>query len=203
MLCCCFVAEFRFVQFDSCDQQAFSEGLSPHRNTEEFLECKHVGCRADVFRNCTSSSGISWRVFGFCSCCGHPAMNCSTLSWCLEMCVTKLCFTVRCSRFLSKLTSIKMYKSLRGVNAPVFFLMCSLKASPISVPLGKQLVNEAVDPAELRSRETENGDVDLISRSRDVDDGVWFGLEKALDRTLSATDRVQKSDAEHCWPVQQ
>ena len=29
--------------------------------------------------------------------------------------------------------------------------------------------------------------VDLISRSRDVDDGVWFGLEEALDRTLSAT----------------
>ena len=41
MLCCCFVAEFRLVQ-------AFSEGLSPHRNAEEFalpefLECKHVG----------------------------------------------------------------------------------------------------------------------------------------------------------------
>ena len=30
--------------------------------------------------------------------------------------------------FLSKLTSIKMHKSLRGVNASVFFLMCSLKA---------------------------------------------------------------------------
>ena len=89
--------------------------------------------------------------------------------------------------FLSKLTSIRMYKSLRGVNAPVFFLMCSLKASPSSVPLGKQLVNEAVDPAELRSRETQNGDVDLISGSRDVDDGVWFDLEEALDRTLSAT----------------
>ena len=48
MLCYCFVAEFRFVQFDSCDQQAFSEGLSPHCNAEEFalselLECKHVG----------------------------------------------------------------------------------------------------------------------------------------------------------------
>ena len=48
MLCCCFVAEFRLVQCDSCDQQAFSEGLSPHRNAEEFalpefLECKHVG----------------------------------------------------------------------------------------------------------------------------------------------------------------
>ena len=66
------------------------------------------------------------------------------------------------SPFLSKLTSIKMYKSLRGVSASVFFLMCSLKGSPSSVPLGEQLVNEAVDPAELLSRETENGDVDLI-----------------------------------------
>ena len=48
MLCCCFVSEFHLVQFDSCDQQAFSEGLFPHRNAEEFalpefLECKHVG----------------------------------------------------------------------------------------------------------------------------------------------------------------
>ena len=54
MLCCCFVAEFRLVQFDSCDQQAFSESLFPHRNAEEsalheLLECKHVSCRADVF----------------------------------------------------------------------------------------------------------------------------------------------------------
>ena len=46
--------------------------------------------------------------------------------------------------FLSKLTSIKMYKSFRGLNASVSFLMCSLKASPSSVPLGKQLVNEEV-----------------------------------------------------------
>ena len=36
MLCCCFVAEFRLVQFDSCDQKAFSEGLSTHRKPEEF-----------------------------------------------------------------------------------------------------------------------------------------------------------------------
>ena len=48
MLCCCFVSEFHLVQFDSCDQQAFSEGLFSHRNAEEFalpefLECKHVG----------------------------------------------------------------------------------------------------------------------------------------------------------------
>ena len=89
--------------------------------------------------------------------------------------------------FLSKLT---MYKSLRGVSASVFFLMCSLKASPSNVPLGKQLVNEAVDPAELRPRETENGDVDLISRSREVDDCVWFGLKEAQDRTMSAMGKI-------------
>ena len=45
MLCCCCVAEFRLVQFDSCDQQAISVGLF---NAEEFalhelLECKLVG----------------------------------------------------------------------------------------------------------------------------------------------------------------
>ena len=92
--------------------------------------------------------------------------------------------------FLSKLTSIKMFKSLRGVNASVFFLMCSLKASPSSVPLSKQLVNEAVDPAELRPRETEKGDVYLISRSRDVDDCVSFGLNEAQDRTMSAMGKI-------------
>ena len=116
-------------------------------------------------------------------------MNCSTLSWYLEMCVTKVCSTVRCSRLLHFFQSSRVSRCtnlLMVSNASVFFLMRSLKASPSSVPLGKQLVNEAVDPAELRPRETENGDVDLISRSRDVDDGVWFGLEEALDRTLSA-----------------
>ena len=65
--------------------------------------------------------------------------------------------------FLSNLTSIKMFKSLRGANASVFFLMCNFKASPSSVPLGKESVEEAVDRAELRPRETANGDVDLIS----------------------------------------
>ena len=121
-------------------------------------------------------------------------MNCSTLSWYLEMCVCdEVVFhssMFKSPAFLSKLTSIKMHKSLRGVNASVFFLMCSLKASPSTVPLGKQLVNEAVGPAELRPRETENGDVDLISRSRDVDDCVWFCLEEAQDRTMSAVGKI-------------
>ena len=71
-----------------------------------------------------------------------------------------------------------MYKSLRGVNASVFFLVCSLKASPSNIPLGKQLVNEAVDPAELRSRETENGD------------DVWVRRNEAQDRTVSAMGKI-------------
>ena len=37
--------------------------------------------------------------------------------------------------FLSKLASVKMFKNLRGVNAFVFFLACSLKANPSCVPL--------------------------------------------------------------------
>ena len=54
MLCCCFVADFRLVQFDSCDQQAFSECLSPHRNAEEFAMPNFGSvstwcCRADAF----------------------------------------------------------------------------------------------------------------------------------------------------------
>ena len=74
-----------------------------------------------------------------------------------------------------------MYKSLRGVNASVFLLMCSWKANPSSVPLGKQLVNEAVDPAELRLRETENGDVDLVSRSHEGQ--TMCGLDTTKLRT--------------------
>ena len=65
-----------------------------------------------------------------------------------------------------------------------------LQSKSSSVPLGKESVKEAVDPAELRPRETENGDVDLISRSRDVDDCVWFGLEKAQDRTMSFMGKI-------------
>ena len=78
--------------------------------------------------------------------------------------------------FLSKLTSVKRRKHLCDVYAFVFFLMCGLKANPSNVPLRKQLVNEAVDPAELRRRETENG--------------VWFGFEEAQDRIMSAMGKI-------------
>ena len=80
-------------------------------------------------------------------------MNCSTLSWYLEMCVTKLCSTVRvqdsCISF--KAHEYQDVQTLRGVNASVFFLMCSLKASPSRVPLGKQLVSRAA-PGRDRER---------------------------------------------------
>ena len=83
--------------------------------------------------------------------------------------MTKLCSTVRCSRLLHFFQSsrvLRCTKSLRGVNASVFFLICSLKANPSSVPLGKQ---------QSCARER-----------RDVDDCVWFGLEDAQDRTMWA-----------------
>ena len=41
--------------------------------------------------------------------------------------------------FLSKLTNVKMFKHLRGGNAFVFFLACSLKAHSSCVPLGEML----------------------------------------------------------------
>ena len=90
---------------------------------------------------------------------------------------------------LSKLTSVKMSKHLRGVYAFVCFLMCSLRANSSSVPLGKQLVNEAVDPAELRPRMIENGDVDLVSRSHEAYD-VWVEHNEAQDRTMSAMGKI-------------
>ena len=41
--------------------------------------------------------------------------------------------------FLSKLTIVKMFKYLSGVNACMFFLACSLKANPGCVSLGEML----------------------------------------------------------------
>ena len=108
--------------------------------------------------------------------------------------------------FLSKLTSIKMYKSLRGVNASVFFLRCSLKASPSKVPRKAVGDGGSWSSRAALERETEHGDVDLIFRSRDVDDGAWFGLEGTLDRTLSATGPrtvCRKAMQNIGWPVQQ
>ena len=45
--------------------------------------------------------------------------------------------TAKSAVFPSKLTSVKMFKHLRGVNAFVFFLACSLKSNPSCVSLGK------------------------------------------------------------------
>ena len=75
--------------------------------------------------------------------------------------------------FLSKLMSVKMCKHLRGVNAFVFFLMCSLKANPSCVPLGEMLIDD-LDPARQLQRKSMNGYVDLVSRSHVADD-VWVG----------------------------
>ena len=88
--------------------------------------------------------------------------------------------------FLSKLTSVKMCKHLRGVNAFVFFLMCSLKANPSCVPLGEMLHIDDLDPARLLQRKSMNDYVDLVSGSHEADN-VWVGHNEAQDRTMSAS----------------
>ena len=114
-----------------------------------------------------------WNIvvsFGFCSCCGHPAMYCSTLPgetilveslyervWrCVCNEVVSHSLMSMSAAFLSKLTSVKMYKHLCGVNAFVFFLTCSLEPNPSCVPLGEILDIDALDPAELPQRESKN-----------------------------------------------
>ena len=95
--------------------------------------------------------------------------------------------------FLSKLASVKMCKHLRGVNAFVFFLMCSLKANPSCVPLGEMLDIDDLDPARLPQRKSMNDYVDLVSRSHEADD-VWVGHNEAQDRTMSAMGKILLGD---------
>ena len=86
--------------------------------------------------------------------------------------------------FLSKLTSVKMFKHLRGVNAFVFFLACSLKVNPSCVSLGEMVDIGALDPAKLSESEAKNDHVEMVSRSHEAD-CVWVGHKEALDRTMS------------------
>ena len=86
--------------------------------------------------------------------------------------MTKLCLTVRCLSLLHFLQSSRVFKHLRGVNAFVFFLACSLKANPSCVPLGEMLDIDDLDPARLPQRKSKIDYVELVSRSREAD-GVW------------------------------
>ena len=91
--------------------------------------------------------------------------------------------------FLSKLSSVKMCKHLRGVSASVFFLTCNLKANPSCVPLGEMLDIDDLDPARLPKRKSMNDYVDLVSRSHEADD-VWVRHNEAQDRTMSAMGKI-------------
>ena len=138
---------------------------------------------------------------GFCSCPGHLSCN--------AMFNASLRANSEPAACHSKFMSVTMYKHLRRVSVFVSILTYSLEASPSCVRLEELLAINAFDPAKLRTREAENGDVNLVSRSHEADDAVWVGHEKALDRTTSATGKilldphVQKSNAEHRWPVQE
>ena len=91
--------------------------------------------------------------------------------------------------FLAKLTSIKMFKSLGGVNAFVFFSTCSLRANPSCVPLGEMLDIDDLDPARPPQRKSINDYVDLVSRSHEAED-VWVRHNEAQDRTMSAMGKI-------------
>ena len=116
-------------------------------------------------------------------------MNCSTLSWYLEMCVTKLCFAVRCSSLLHFFQNSRVFKHLRGDNAFVFFLMCSLKPNQSCVSLGEMLDIDDLDPARLPQRKSMNDSVDLVSRGHEADD-AWVKHNEARDRTMSDLGKI-------------
>ena len=107
----------------------------------------------------------------------------------VRVCVTKLCFTVRCSSLLHFFQSSRVFKHLRGVNTFVFFLMCSLKANPSCVSLGEMLDIDDLDPARLPQRKSMNDYVDLVSCSHEADD-VWVRHNEAQDRTMSALGKI-------------
>ena len=77
--------------------------------------------------------------------------------------------------FLSKLTSVKMCKHLRGVNAFVFFLMCNLKANPSCVPLGEMLDIDDLGPARLLQRKS----------------AVWIWSVVATRQTMCGLDTMK------------
>ena len=82
-----------------------------------------------------------------------------------------------------------MCKHLRGVNAFVFYLTCSLEANPSCVPLGELLDIDDLDPARLLQKKSTNDYVDLVSRSHEADD-MWVGHNEAQDRTMSAMSKI-------------
>ena len=184
MLCCCFVVEFRLVQFDGCDQQAFSEGLFPHRNAEEFalhelLEFKQLN---KFFWNLAESCWFLLMLWTSC----NELFNKFLVS---GKSVTELCFTVRCSSLLHFFQSSRVFKHLRGVNTFVFFLMCRLKANPSCVSLGEMLDIDDLDPARLPQRKSMNDCVDLVSCSHEADD-VWARHNETQDGTMSAMGKI-------------
>ena len=164
MLCCCCVAEFRLVQFDSVINEQLSEGLF-HTATLKSSHCMSfwsvsAWCyRADIlklnklFWNLVVS--FFWFLLVMWTSC-NELFNTFLVSGdvCDEGVLHSSMF--KPVAFLSKLTSVKMCKHLRGVNAFVFFLMCSLKANPSCVPLGEMLDIDDLDPARLLQRKCMN-----------------------------------------------
>ena len=129
MLCCSCVAEFRLVQFDSCDQRAISKGLF-HTATLKSLHCMSFwsvstwGYRADVFETEQVLLESRRRVFFFwfllvmwTSC--NELFNTFLVSGdvCDEGVLHSSMF--KPAAFLSKHTNVKTCKHLFVVSTPL------------------------------------------------------------------------------------
>ena len=146
-VCCVFhlVAESRLVPTDSCDEHACCEcDVFSSTATTESL---HYLCIWNVITLvwCTGDfeteqvplqyRGEVWFLLVLCTSCNvlfttslrdhsggiYLCMNVSG-----DVCVTKLCLTVRCISLLHFLQSSRVFKHLRGANGFLFFLACSL-----------------------------------------------------------------------------
>ena len=143
-VCCVFhlVAESRLVPTDGCDQQACCECFSSTATTERlhylciWNVITLVWCTGDfeteqVLLQYRGEFLVSARVVDILQCTVYHFLE-RPFWWnlSLEMCVTKLCLAVRCLSLLHFLQSSRVFKHLRGVNAFVSFLACSLKVNP-------------------------------------------------------------------------
>ena len=128
MLCCCCVAEFRLVQFDSCGQRAISEGLF-HTATLKSLHCMSfwsvsTWCyRADVFETEqvlleSRREFFFWFLLVMWTSC-NELFNIFLVSGdvCDEGVLHSSMF--KPAAFLSKLTNVKMCKHLFVVSTPL------------------------------------------------------------------------------------
>ena len=157
-VCCVVASLLNFVLFNMIvviNEQSLK--VFSHTATLKSLHCMSSWsvstwcCRADVFETeqvlLESRGEFFFRfLFVLCTSCNELF---STFLMSGDVCdeVMLHSWMFKSAAFLSKHTSVKMCKHLRGIN--VFVLMCSLKANASCVPLGEMLDIDDLDPARL------------------------------------------------------